>query len=86
MLPSVVLIPPRWIVRWRGFLIPAAPLAAIPPIYRRMGLLNLYYLRHPSAVQEFFFTALNFFVITFALVVVWTYVVLAHERLTRARR
>ncbi len=56
VLPSVVLIPPGWIVRWRGFLIPAAPLAASLLIYRRMGLLNLYHFRNPSvcAVSSFF--------------------------------
>jgi hypothetical protein len=82
MLPSIVLIPPRWIVRWRGLLIPAAPLAASLVMYRRMGFLNLYHFRNPSAVREFFFSALNFFVITFALVVVWTYVGLARRRLS----
>jgi membrane protease YdiL (CAAX protease family) len=44
--------------------------------------LNLYHFRNPSAVREFFFSALNFFVITFALVVVWTYVGLARRRLS----
>jgi hypothetical protein len=82
MLPSIVLIPPRWIVRWRGLLIPAAPLAASLVMYRRMGFLNLYHFRNPWAVREFFFSALNFFVITFALVVVWTYVGLARRRLS----
>ncbi len=39
-------------------------------------------IRGPSA---FFFTAPNFFVVTFALVVVWVYVVLAKRRLGAKR-
>ncbi len=46
-----------------------------------MGFLNAYHFRHPQAIKAFFFTAPNFFVITFALVVVWVYVVLARRRL-----
>src|ERR1700727_102953 len=59
VLPPIVLIPPRWIVRWRGLLIPAAPLAASLVMYRRMGFLNLYHFRNPGALREFFFSALN---------------------------
>jgi hypothetical protein len=69
------------VVRWRVFLIPAAGLAAILSVDRRMGFLQIYYLRHPHAVREFFFSAPNFFVVTFALVVVWVYTVLAQRRL-----
>jgi hypothetical protein len=82
VLPPIVLIPPRWIVRWRGVLIPAAPLVACLLMYRRMGLLTVYRLRNPWAVREFFFSSVNFFAITFALVVVWTYVLLARRRLS----
>jgi hypothetical protein len=81
VLPAVLLIPPRWIVRWRYILIPAAALAAGLAIYRRMGFLQVYYFRHPRAILRFFFTAPNFFVVTFALVVVWVYVLLAKRRL-----
>jgi hypothetical protein len=81
VLPAVLLISPRWFVRWRRVLIPGAPLAAILAIYQRMGLLNAYRFRHPQAIKAFFFTAPNFFVITFALVVVWVYVILARMRL-----
>ena len=81
VLPVVLLIPPRWFVRWRLILIPGAPLAAFLAIYRRMGLLNAYGFRNPGAIKAFFFTAPNFFVITFALVVVWVYVMLARRRL-----
>src|ERR1700733_3643389 len=42
MLPVFLLIPPRWIVRWRGLLIVGAPLAALLAIYARMGLLHVY--------------------------------------------
>jgi len=41
----------------------------------------MFYFRHPRAIREFFFSAPNFFVITFALVVVWVYAVLAQRRL-----
>jgi hypothetical protein len=84
VLPVVLVVPPRWIVRWRVFLIPAAGLAAILSVNRRMGLLNIYYFHHPHAIRVFFFTAPNFFVITFALVVVWVYAVLAQRRLRSA--
>jgi hypothetical protein len=81
MLPSVLLIPPLWIVRWRRILIPAAPLAAILAMYHRMGLLHVYKFRHPRDLSAFFFTAPNFFVVTFALVVIWVYVRLAEKRM-----
>jgi hypothetical protein len=81
VLPAVLFVPPRWVVRWRAFLIPAAGLAAILSVDRRMGLLQIYYFRHPRAIREFFFSAPNFFVVTFALVVVWVYTVLAQRRL-----
>jgi hypothetical protein len=81
ILPAFLLISPRWFVRWRYILIPGAPLAAGLAINWRMGFLHAYYFRHPQAVKAFFFTAPNFFVITFALVVVWVYVMLARRRL-----
>jgi hypothetical protein len=84
MLPCLLLIPPRWILRWRGLLIPGAALAGFLAIYERMGLLHLYRLRHPEAVRAFFFSAPNFFVISFALVVVWLYSALAKRRLEAA--
>ena len=37
VLPAVLLVPPRWIVRWRVFLIPAAGLAAILAITGAWG-------------------------------------------------
>jgi hypothetical protein len=82
MLPLVLLIAPDRIVRWRRILIPGAPLVALVAIYKRMGMLRPYYLRHPREVRTFFVTAPNFFVLTFALVVVWVYVVLAKRRLS----
>jgi hypothetical protein len=81
VLPAVLFVPPRWVVRWRVFLIPAAGLAAILSVDRRMGLLQIYYFRHPHAIKVFFFSAPNFFVVTFALVVVWVYAALAQRRL-----
>jgi hypothetical protein len=61
-----------------------APLAALLAIYERMGLLHLYRFRHPEAIRAFFFSAPNFFVISFALVVVWLYSALARRRLEAA--
>jgi hypothetical protein len=81
VLPAVLVIPPRWIVRRRAVLIPAAGLAAILSVNRRMGFFNMYYFHHPHAIRAFFFSAPNFFVITFAVVVVWVYAVLAQRRL-----
>jgi hypothetical protein len=82
VLPLLLLLAPGWIVRWRHILIPAAPLAALAAIYHRMGLLHVYYFRHSQAIRGFFFTAPCFFVIAFALVVVWVYVELAKRRLS----
>jgi hypothetical protein len=84
VLPAVLVVPPRWIVRWRVFLIPAAGLAGMLSVNRRMGLLHMYYFQHPHAIRVFFFSAVNFFVITFALVVVWVYSLLAQRRLRSA--
>ncbi len=81
MLPLLVLAPPRWMVRWRRLLIPAAPLLAAAAMYQRMGLLSMYSVRHTEAVRNFFVTAPNIFVVTFALVVVWVYLALAQRRL-----
>jgi hypothetical protein len=84
MLPGFLLIPPRWIVRWRVLLIVLAPLSALLAIYGRMGLLNSYGLHHPEAVRAFFFSAPCFFAFSFALVVVWVYTMLARRRLAAA--
>ena len=82
VLPLVLLIAPARIVRWRRILIPGAPLVALVAIYQRMGLLHFHYFRHTKALRAFFDTAPNFFVLTFALMVVWVYVVLAKRRLS----
>jgi hypothetical protein len=84
MLPCFLLMPPRWIVRWRGLLIPGAALAGFLAIYQRMGFLHLYRLQHPVELRAFFFSAVNFFAISFALVVVWLYSALAKRRLAAA--
>jgi hypothetical protein len=81
VLPAFLLIPPRWMVRLRWVLIPAAPLGAMLAIYNRMGFLHVYRLHHRDELKVFFFTAPNIFVITFALAVVWVYVTLARRRL-----
>jgi hypothetical protein len=47
-----------------------------------MGLLNFYYFQHSHDIVSFFFTATNFFVITFALVMMCVYVLLAKRRLS----
>jgi hypothetical protein len=79
MLVGLLLVSPGWIVRWRWVLIPTAPLLTMLAIDYRMGFLNMYHLRHPEGLHAFFFTAPNFFVITFALVMVWVYVALARK-------
>jgi hypothetical protein len=81
VLPAFLLIPPRWMVRLRWVLIPAAPLGAMLAIYNRMGFLHVYHLHHRDELKVFFFTAPNIFVVTFALAVVWVYVLLARRRL-----
>jgi hypothetical protein len=84
MLPCFLLIPPRSIVRWRGLLIVGAALAAYLTFDERMGLLHLYRFRHPVELRAVFFSAPNFFVVSFALVVVWVYSALAKRRLAAA--
>jgi hypothetical protein len=81
VLPAFLVLPPRWMVRWRYALVPAAPLGALLAIYKRMGFFDVYYLHHRQELKVFFFTAPNFFVLTFALAVVWAYVMLARRRL-----
>jgi hypothetical protein len=83
-LPFLLCVSPRWIVRWRRFLIPGVTLAAILAIYYRMGLLNSYYFRHRRILYSFFISAPNLFIITFALVMMWAYTVLARRRLSAA--
>src|ERR1700744_1228445 len=85
ILPCFLLIPPRWIVRWRGLLIPVAARGAYLLFDARMGLLHIYRFRHPEAIRAVFFSAPNFFVISFAPVVVWVYSALARRRLSAAK-
>jgi hypothetical protein len=81
-LPLLIFISPRWIVRRRRYLIPGAALAAVLALYKRMGLLNPYHFIHPRENLYFFTTAPNLFIITFALVMMWVYSVLAKRRLS----
>ena len=69
-------------MRRRRFLIPGVTLAALLAIYNRMGLLNAYHFLHPREFLYFFITAPNLFIITFALVMMWVYIVLAKRRLS----
>jgi hypothetical protein len=86
LLPLVLLLSPGWIVLRRRWLIPAAPLVATLAIDYRMGLLNPHHVRqHSEDLRGFFFTAPNFFVITFALAAVWVYIVLAQRRLSESK-
>jgi hypothetical protein len=82
VLPLFLLVSPRWIVRRRRVLIPGATLAALLAIYKRMGMLNLFNFRHPRGIFYFFISAPNLFIMTFALVMMWVYVVLAKRRLS----
>ncbi len=82
VLPLLLLVSPRWIVRRRRFLIPGVTLAALVAIYYRMGLLNSYNFRYPRGIFHFFISATNLFIITFALVMMWVYVALAKRRLS----
>ena len=81
VVPLVLLLPPRWLVRSRGWLIPLAGLAALVAIYSRMHILSAYYVRHWQVLRSFFFSGPNFFVVTFAVAVTWRYTALARRRL-----
>jgi hypothetical protein len=85
-LPLVLVLPPRWIVRWRWILIPGSVLLACLAINYRMGLMTFHHFRHPQAIMAFFFTSPNIFVLTFAPVVVWVYSRLARRRLASGAR
>jgi hypothetical protein len=82
VLPMLLLVSPRWIVRRRRFLIPGVTLAALLAIYKRMGLLTSYNFHDPRGIYHFFISAPNLFIMTFALVMMWVYVVLAKRRLS----
>jgi hypothetical protein len=82
VLPLLLLISPRWIVRRRHLLIPGVTLAALLAIYHRMGLLNVYHFLYPRDSLDFFITAPNLFIMTFALVMMWVYIQLAKRRLS----
>jgi hypothetical protein len=81
VLPVLLLVPPRWIVRWRLIFILGMPVAAVLAIYKRMGYLNLYHFHHPEELKAFFFTGPNVFVIGFSLALALVYVILAQRRL-----
>ncbi len=83
LLLPLLLAAPGWIVRLRWVLIPSAGLLAMAAINYRMGFLNMYHVRHPEGPRAFFFSAPNFFIITFASVMVWVYATLARIRLMR---
>jgi hypothetical protein len=81
LLLPLLLVSPGWIVRLRWALIPLAGLLAMAAINYRMGFLNMYHVRHPEGPRAFFFSAPNFFIITFAAALVWVYAMLARIRL-----
>ena len=83
-LPLLLCVSPRWIVRWRGFLIPLVTVVAILLLYYRLGLLSGYYFLHPQILYDMFISALNVYLISCALVMMWVYTVLAKRRLSAA--
>ena len=81
-LPLLLFVSPRWIVRWRGFLIPLVMVVAILVLYNRLGLLSGYYFLHPQILYDMFISAPNVYLIAFAPVMMWVYTVLAKRRLS----
>lgn len=81
LLLPLLLLSPGWIVRRRWVLIPLAGLLAMAAINYRMGFLNMYHVRHPEGARAFFWSAPNFFIITFSPAVVWVYATLVQARL-----
>ena len=86
VLPALLLIPPRL----------DCALARLPDSGQRAGSAHvdlsahgvaaLFHFRHPRrTLVSFFFTAPNLFIVTFALVVVWAYVVLAQTTAAAGR-
>jgi hypothetical protein len=82
VLPWLLCVSPRWIVRWRAFLIPAVTLVAILLFFRRMGLLSGYYFVHPQVLYAMFISAPNVYLIVFAPVMMWVYSALAKRQLS----
>jgi hypothetical protein len=83
-LPLLLCVPPRWIVRWRGFLTPLVTMVAILVLYYRLGLVSGYYFLHPQILYDMFISGPNVFLIAFAPVMMWVYTVLAKRRLSAA--
>ena len=81
VLPLVLFVPPRWTVRHRIGLVLLAGLGAVLAMDARMHVLSLYYLHHRVVLQDIFFSAANFFVVTFAVVVAWVYSALVKRHL-----
>jgi hypothetical protein len=81
-LPLLLCVSPRWIVRWRCFLIPLVTLVAILLFFYRMGLLSGYYFLHPQILYAMFISAPNVYLLVFAPVMMWVYTVLAKRRLS----
>jgi hypothetical protein len=83
-LPLLLFVSPRWIVRWRGLLIPLVTVVAILVLYKRLGLLSGYYFVHPEILYDMFVSAPNVYLIAFAPAMMWVYTVLAKRRLSAA--
>ena len=76
-----LLVPPRWIVRWRVIVIPFAVGVAFLSLGWRLHLFAWDQYTDSRAALDAFITAPNIFAWTFALILASVYIVLAARRL-----
>ena len=79
--PVALLVPPRWIVRWRAIVIPLAVAVAFLSLGWRLHLFVWDQYIDGRAVLDAFITAPNLFAWTFAFFLPLIYILLAARRL-----
>jgi hypothetical protein len=79
--PVVLVVSPRWVVRWRGIVIPASGAAAVLAIGVRLHLFIGENFVDLPAFEQRFFTPQVIFALVFALALTATYCMLARRRL-----
>lgn len=81
VLPLVLLISPRHILRWRHFLVPVSPLLTVLAMSKRLNLLHAINFRSFAAFSAVYFTAPVIFAAIFALSMTASYMRLMDTRL-----
>ncbi len=82
VVPVALLIPPRWIVRWRRILIPLSGVAGIYAIGHRLLLFRAESFTSFDVAYRLFWTSPNLFAVVFACVLTYVYAKLAQRNLS----